>query len=95
MFAGKGNPGQRDLLALARDHSISGAEEIINPKNGDWLWVPKMSLVDCANREDWRRILCEMNQPTGPVPQFTVLIQDASDLRRLQLAFATQNTIFE
>ncbi len=55
--------------------------------------VPKVSVVDCANREDWRRILWEMNQPTGPVPQFTVLIQDASDLRRLQLAFATQNTI--
>ncbi len=55
--------------------------------------VPKVSLIDCANREDWRRILWEMNQPTGPVPQFTVLIHDRSDLRRLQLAFATQNTI--
>lgn len=55
--------------------------------------VPKVSLVDCANREDWRRILWEMNQPTGPVPQFTVLLHDAADLRRLLLAFATQNTI--
>ena len=55
--------------------------------------VPKISLVDCASREDWRRILWDMNQSTGAIPQFTILIHQPEDLHRVQLAFATQNTV--
>jgi general secretion pathway protein D len=55
--------------------------------------VPKISLVDCASRDDWRRMLWDMNQSTGATPSYTILIQEPSDLRRIQLAYATQNTI--
>ena len=81
------NRGKALALTYFLSRNSSRAEDMfVEP-------VPKVSLIECANREDWRRILWEMNQPTGPVPQFTVLLHDATDLRRLQLAFATQNTI--
>ena len=55
--------------------------------------VPTIQLVDCADREAWKRLLWDMNQSTGAIPQFTILIHDPSDLKRLQLAYATQNTV--
>jgi general secretion pathway protein D len=55
--------------------------------------VPDISLVDCPDREAWRRLLWDLNQPDARGRRFTILIQDASDLRRLQLAVATQNTV--
>jgi general secretion pathway protein D len=55
--------------------------------------VAKISLVDCANRDEWQKRLWEMNQPVAGIPQFTILIHDESDLRRVQLAIATQNTV--
>jgi general secretion pathway protein D len=55
--------------------------------------VPTIALVDCPDRATWRRLLWDLNQTTGPIPQFTILIHERDDLRRLQLAYATQNTI--
>ncbi|MEI6738349.1 MAG: hypothetical protein WCL29_07725, partial [Pseudomonadota bacterium] len=54
--------------------------------------VPVIELIDCAGRNDWRQKLWELNQAKGDIPQFTILIHDKSDLKRLQLAYATQNT---
>ena len=56
--------------------------------------VPDVKLVDCPDRETWRRLLWDMSKPNEKgVPRFTILINDPSDLRRLQLAFATNNTV--
>ncbi len=55
--------------------------------------LPEVRLLDCADREAWRRILWDLNQPDERGQRFTVLIHDPSDLRRLQLAVATQNTV--
>jgi general secretion pathway protein D len=55
--------------------------------------LPTIQLVDCPDRNAWRRLLWDMNQPVGSVPQFTILIHEPGDLKRLQLAYATQNTI--
>lgn len=56
--------------------------------------TPEVRLVDCPDRDTWHKLLWDMNQnPPGGVPRFTILINDPSDLRRLQLAYATQNTV--
>ena len=56
--------------------------------------TPEIRLVDCPDRATWRRQLWDLSQPTGAdVPRYTILINDPSDLKRVQLAFATQNTV--
>jgi hypothetical protein len=54
--------------------------------------VPEISLIDCPDRETWRRKLWELNHPSSGT-RFTILIQDESDLARVQLAIALRNTI--
>ena len=40
------------------------------------------------------RLLWDLSQPDARgIARFTILLQDPSDLRRLQLAYATQNTV--
>ncbi len=55
---------------------------------------PVVSLVDCPDREAWGTLLWELNQPTsdGKV-QYTVLIQDESDIIRLRRAQALKKII--
>ena len=55
--------------------------------------LPKIALVDCADREEWRRLLWDMNQSTGSIPQHTILIHEPEDLHLVQLAFVVQNTV--
>ena len=55
--------------------------------------LPKISLVDCADREEWRRLLWDMNQSTDAIPQHTILIHEPEDLHLVQLAFVVQNTV--
>jgi general secretion pathway protein D len=54
---------------------------------------PDIELVDCPNRTEWRRLLWELNTRPSSIPRYTILIQDPTDLRRLRLAIATQNTV--
>jgi len=54
--------------------------------------VPEISLIDCPDREAWRRKLWELNHPASGT-RFTILIQDESDLARVKLALALKNTI--
>ncbi|UGQ45903.1 type II secretion system protein GspD [Massilia endophytica] len=54
--------------------------------------VPEISLIDCPDRETWRRKLWELNHPSSGT-RFTILIQDESDLARVRLAIALKNTI--
>jgi general secretion pathway protein D len=82
------NPGKALALTftLARNSMYAGDEFLET--------VPEVQLVDCPSREVWRQILWDMSQPNARgIPRFTILINDASDLRRLRLAFATQNTV--
>ncbi len=56
--------------------------------------TPEVSLVDCADREVWGKLLWELNQPTeNGQPRHTVLIQDGSDIVRLRRAMALKKII--
>lgn len=54
---------------------------------------PEITLIDVPDREAWRSKLWELNQPRDGVQRWTILIHEPQDIRRLQLAFATQNTM--
>ena len=55
---------------------------------------PEIQLVDCPDRDHWRQLLWDMSQPDAlGIPRYTILINDPSDLRKLQLAYATNNTV--
>ncbi len=55
---------------------------------------PEIRLVDCPDRDHWRQLLWDMSQPDAlGIPRFTILLKDPSDLHRLQLAYATNNTV--
>jgi general secretion pathway protein D len=82
------NPGKALALTftLSRNSMYAGDEFLET--------VPEVKLVDCPSREAWRQMVWDMSQPNERgIPRFTILINDPSDLRRLQLAFATQNTV--
>jgi general secretion pathway protein D len=55
--------------------------------------IPEVRVVDCATREAWRKLLWDLNQPDDRGARYTILLQDPGDLRRLQLAVATHNTV--
>ena len=56
--------------------------------------TPEVKLVDCPDRATWRQILWEQSKPDERgVPRYAIVIQEPADLRRLQLAYATQNTV--
>ncbi|HEY2629495.1 MAG TPA: hypothetical protein VGI57_10225 [Usitatibacter sp.] len=82
------NPGKALALTftLSRNSMFAGDEFMET--------VPEVKVVDCPSREVWRQTLWNMSQPNERgIPRFTILINDPSDVRRLQLAFATQNTV--
>jgi general secretion pathway protein D len=82
------NPGKALALTftLSRNSMYAGDEFMET--------VPEVKVVDCPNRDVWRETLWNMSQPNERgIPRFTILINNPSDLRRLQLAFATQNTV--
>jgi hypothetical protein len=56
--------------------------------------TPEVSVIDCADREAWGKLLWELNQPTPEgQPRHTVLIQDESDLVRIRRALALKKII--
>jgi general secretion pathway protein D len=81
------NPGK----ALAMTFRVANASTA--PQDMFEETMPGVRLVDCPSRDAWRKLLWEMNQRDDRGQRFTILIQDPEDLRRLQLAVATQNTI--
>jgi len=82
------NPGKALALTFTLSRaSMLAIDQFTEP-------FPEISLVDCPDRDTWRQLLWDMSQPNAlGIPRFTILIRDSSDLRRLQLAYATQNTI--
>ena len=81
------NPGKALALSFRSGRASVLAEDMFNEA------IPDIKLVDCADRNQWRQLLWELNQPVGGSQRFTILLYDQSDLKRLQTAVATQNTI--
>lgn len=56
--------------------------------------IPEVTIIDCPDRKEWRRLLWEMNQP-GPdgKSRHTILLADEEDLERLQVALLTRFVI--
>ncbi|HEX3096169.1 MAG TPA: hypothetical protein VHQ02_00545 [Usitatibacter sp.] len=82
------NPGKALALTFTLSRaSLLAIDEFTEP-------FPEIALVDCPDRDTWRQLLWDMSQPNAlGIPRYTILIKDPSDLRRLQLAYATQNTV--
>jgi general secretion pathway protein D len=56
--------------------------------------VPEVSLLDCANKEEWSRELWEMNQATEDGQErFTVLLRNKKDVTRLKYALLMKKTV--
>jgi general secretion pathway protein D len=81
------NPGKALALTFRFGRNSTRAADMFTEP------IPDVRIVDCANREEWRDTLWKMNQPIDGVPRHTILLKDESDLKRLQTAVATQNTI--
>ena len=82
------NPGKALALTFRLARASMAAQDMFTET------VPEVRVVDCPDRAAWRRMLWDMSTPDeGGVARYTILLQDASDLRRLQLAYATQNTV--
>jgi hypothetical protein len=81
------NPGKALALTFRLSRgSLHAADMFTEP-------LPEVRVVDCPDREAWRRLLWDLNQRDERGARFTALIHAPSDLRRLQLAVATQNTM--
>ncbi len=82
------NPGKALTLRF------SFARQSTQP--GQWATEPlaEVKLVDCADRQAWKKLLWDMNQPEeGIQKSYTIVIHDESDLERLKTAIAVKNTI--
>ncbi|MDO8300705.1 type II secretion system protein GspD [Lacisediminimonas sp.] len=65
-------------------------------RTGQWATEPlaEVKVVDCADRQTWKQLLWDMNQPVdGDQKHYTIVIHDESDLERLKTAVALKNTI--
>jgi general secretion pathway protein D len=63
---------------------------------GAWAQEPKaeVKLVDCVNREQWKNLVWEANQPVnGQQYSYSIVIHQPDDLERLKLAITTKNTV--
>ena len=56
--------------------------------------VPEVKIVDCRDRAEWSRLVWDLSKPDAAgVPRFAIVLHEPSDIRRLQIAYATQNTV--
>lgn len=70
------------------------ARNLSTPQGWSTEPLAEIKLVDCPDRDAWKKLLWELNQPVDGVQQYyTMVIHDESDLQRLKLAFALKNTI--
>ncbi|HET7730894.1 MAG TPA: hypothetical protein VFK48_12755 [Usitatibacter sp.] len=82
------NPGKALALTFRLARASIAAEDMFTET------VPEVRVVDCPDRAAWRQMLWDMSTPDAKgTARYTILLQDASDIRRLQLAYATQNTV--
>ncbi len=82
------NPGQ----ALAITYTY--ARDSLDRKDLASEPIPEIALVDCPNRDAWQQLLWDMNQPTPEgIDRFSILIQNQSDILRLQRALMLKKII--
>lgn len=56
--------------------------------------IPEIALVDCPDRDTWKRLLWDLNQPdAGGVNRATVLLHAPRDIERLQRAIMLKQVI--
>ncbi len=82
------NPGKALLLRFNNTR--------MSMKPGEWVSEPKaeVELVDCPDRETWKKLLWDHNQSSeGGQKHYTIVINDQTDLDRLRLAISLKNTI--
>src|SRR5204863_127420 len=82
------NPGKALALSFRfRRGSIAAEDMNTEP-------LAQVQLLDCPDRETWKKLLWEMNHTTeAGITRYTMLIQDPSDIDRVKLAIAVKNTI--
>ncbi len=82
------NRGKALALVFTLGRASLAAEDVFRET------APEIRLVECADRETWRQALWDLSQADARgIPRYAILIHDESDLRRLQIAYATQNTV--
>src|SRR6185436_8826723 len=82
------NPGKALALSFKfRRGSIAAEDMNTEP-------LAEARLVDCPDRETWKKLLWELNHTSeAGLTRYTMLIHDPSDLERVKLAIAVKNTI--
>jgi len=81
------NPGKALALSFSLGRVSTDADDMFTEP------IPEVTLLDCPDRETWKRLMWDLNQPLGGEPRYTILIHDQSDLERLKLAIVTKNTV--
>ncbi len=83
------NGGGRALaLTFDMQRSSGNAESIFNEP------VPRVTLIDCSNKDEWTSHLWEMNQSgEGGDERFTVLLRNREDMIRLKYALLMKKTV--
>ena len=82
------NPGKALAIVFRFGRSSLAAADMFTET------VPEVKVVDCPDRGAWSRMLWDLSKPDASgVPRFAILLHDPSDIKRLQIAYATQNTV--
>ncbi|MBI2769384.1 MAG: type II and III secretion system protein [Burkholderiales bacterium] len=81
------NKGKALVLSFTLARNSMAAQDMFSEP------VPAIELVPCEDRAAWSRLTWELNQPVAGRERYSIVINDASDLKRLQLAIATKNTV--
>jgi len=55
--------------------------------------IPEVRILKLKDRKEWGKKLYELNQPVNGVPRWTILINNAKDIERLQAAMILKHTI--
>ena len=82
------HPNKALAISFADLYETTGGQSLISDP------IPRLSVVDCADRKAWARLLWELNQPGEDGPQrYTVLIHQEEDVLRLQQAILTKHIL--
>lgn len=82
------NPGKALAIVFRFGRSSLAASDMFTET------VPEVKLVDVPDRAAWSRTLWDLSKPDASgVPRFAILLHQPSDIKRLQIAYATQNTV--
>lgn len=81
------NPGKALAITFRTEGSSSGAVAALPGT------IAQIKLVDSTDREGWRRLLWELNQPDQGIQRASLLIQDPTDLDRIRQAVLLKITL--